>query len=200
MKQSMYLILFSAVFILCGCTAVTSLTPVGTKPVVTEKKDWEGVWYNGDGLLCFIRVKDKNKGILRVAMLNGGKEGKEDIDFSLKKFDVHIKQGKSLKFANFLCRDVFEKKEINKSTEKAYCWFMITNSKENILLYIPNSKFYNKLITDKKLKGEEVDNCIIISDSSEKILEVIDSYGDQGQLFNWKEPIPLRRLIHNQSD
>ena len=193
MKTALCMILSCAVVFVCSCTLVTSKTQVGEKPLTLKGKKWNGIWYDGDHFICFIKVKDKKAGILRAAIMNS-ESGDAKIDFSLKNFNIQIKKFDDLLFGNILCEDLLEKKDLDKSNAKTYIWFMMRQSRDKLLLYMPNSDFLTNLIKQKKLEGEKTKNCLIITESNKDFRKLIDSYGDGGKMFNWKEPITLFRL------
>ncbi|NOY75012.1 MAG: hypothetical protein GXP32_04385 [Kiritimatiellaeota bacterium] len=184
--------LMSGVF-LFGCTIVSSVDPVGEKPAPLKEKDWIGAWYDGDSFICFIKVKDEARGILRAAVLNTDKKDAED--FSLRNFDVQIRKNDGLMFANILYGDLMNEKDVNEENAKTYVWFMLVKLRGKIVLYMPNGGLFEKLIKAKKLKGKIIKDGIVVSASNENFRKLIDSRGKSGELFNWTEPITLRRLM-----
>lgn len=189
---------------LSGCDVVTSLNPVGTNPIQIQKDDWEGVWYSGvekGGMVFYVWVKDKDKGILRFGVV---KEDEKEKDFTLMKLDVQLRKGKSSVFGNILFKQMGNGEE-TELVEKSYLWFMIENAGDSIVIHVPNANIFKELVKDGKHKGEAVSSkagwvgFVVICEPTEKITDVIESYDDSGKLFNWKSPIMLRRIMKGTS-
>lgn len=188
------------VLVLSGCSTLTSLNPVGTDPLQIEKDDWEGVWYGGGGdlkivMVCFVMVKNKDKGILRVAFIREHKDEKKK-DFVVKKLDIQLRQSKSALFGNFPLKDYpkdyandYEISEIN---EESYVWFMIKRSEDSIVIKLPDPHEFEELVKEEKLKGKIEEKSIVITEPTDKITEFIDS-SETDKLFGWHK-LTLRRI------
>jgi hypothetical protein len=190
--------------VLSGCSMVTSLNPVGTNPLQIKEDDWEGVWSNGE-LLFFVMAMDKDKGILRIAVVGKDKNQK---DLTLGKFDAQLRQGKSSVFANILIKE-FERgianireptEEPNELIQNSYLWFMVKNFHGSIVIHFPNDNTFRQLVKEQKLTGKTVPtknywpDDIVICEPTDKITEFIDSHDDSGKLFEWKSPQTFRRI------
>lgn len=187
--------LFLMGIFLSGCVAVTSQNQLGTKVTKLEPGDWDGVWSNGKDQVFYVKVKDAEKGILRVAAV----EYKKD-DFKLHSFDAMIKEGDNLKFANILVKDIVDKDEDElKDLEYAdsYFWMLIENKNDNIMLFFPDAKKIEELIAAGTLKGLKKKNAFILQGSSEDLTKFAES-SKTGELFYWKEPLPLIKILNDK--
>jgi len=202
-----FMFLLVVLFFLSGCSAVTSLNPVGTNPIQIQKDDWEGCWCSGvekEEMFLFVWVKDKDKGVLRIGVVA---EVKEEKDLILMKFDVQLRQGKSSVFGNILFKEFAQgdakEDETNELLEKSYFWFMIKNVDGSIVIYLPNAVTFKELVKEGKLKGETVKNSsnkfasddIVICEPTDKITQFIDSYDYSGKLFDWESPLTFWRIV-----
>jgi len=188
---SLFVVLF-----LSGCSTLTSLNPVGANPLQIEKDDWEGFLYAGgkgrDVVFCFVMVKNKDNGTLRVAFIQEHKNEKRK-DFTVKKLDIQLRQSKSAVFGNFLFKDYAKEDEINEINEESYVWFMIKHSGDSIVIQLPDPHKFEELVKEEKLKGNRESNCIVISEPTDKITEFIDS-SETDKLFGWHK-LTFRRIV-----
>lgn len=192
MKKLLGLVLLG---ILTGCTSVTSQNQLGTKATKLNPADWEGIWSNGKDQVFYIKVKDTEKGILRIAVVADKKD-----DFKLYKFDVAIKEGESLKFCNILVKDIVDKEEDELKDQEyadSYYWVLLENKNDNLMIYFPNAKQIEELIASGKLKGAKKKNAVILQGSSEDMTKFVES-SKNGELFYWKEPMPLIKILNDK--
>ena len=192
MKTIIGLLLVSAI-VISGCTSVTSVNQLGTKPVKLDSEEWDGTWSNAKGQMFFIKVKDPAKGILRVAYVEH-KKG----DFRISKFDMAVKEGKSSKFCNIQVKGIVpEDEEELKDKEYAgsYYWMLIENKKNTMIVFFPNDEKIGELIKEGKIKGVKKKSALILQGTSEEITKFVESQKN-GELYEWKEPMTLRRMIN----
>ena len=185
-------LLFIAAIAISGCTSVTSVNQLGAKPVKLDSAEWDGTWSNGKDHVFFIKVKDPEKGILRVACVEH-KKG----DFQIYKFNATVKQGKNLKFCNIQVKDVVPKEEDelkDKEYADSYYWMLIENKNNHIMIFFPNAERIGELIKEGKIKGAKKKSALILQGTSEEITKFVESQKNGG-LYYWKEPMPLRKII-----
>ncbi len=198
----------AVMFLLSGCSTLTSLNPVGTNPLYVEEDDWAGVWYS-DGVsygssikepvVCFVMVKDKDKGTFRVAFIQGHKD--QDMKyFIVRKLDVQLREGRSGIYGNILLKDYAKEDQIYEINEDTYVWFKVERSEDSIFIQLPDPRKVEELGKQGKLDakiGIGHGCCsggnIVISEPTQRITEFIDST-EPDQLFGW-HTLTFRRLV-----
>ena len=179
--------------ILSGCVSITSKHQLGTKAVELDADKWNGIWSNGKDQVFYFKVKDAKKGILRIAIVADKKD-----DFKLYKFDAVVRQGDSLKFLNILVKDVVDKDEEelkDKDYADSYYWVLVEDKNDHIMIFFPNSEKIAELIKSGKLKGVKKKSTLILQGSSEEVTKFVESKKN-AELFQWKEPMPLRKIAN----
>jgi len=133
------LLLLLAVFLICGCSTVTTKYPLTTDPNSYDREDFEGAWLIKDDIF-FIRFADN--GIARIAAVRW-----EDNRFHLGHGEMIVtKEDKS----NYLSVRFREEQEW--MNEYLILQYLFTDTGD-LVLWIPNSDIFEKAIKDKKLKG-----------------------------------------------
>jgi hypothetical protein len=164
---------------LSACSAVLVREPIGEAPYPVQEKEWEGEWIHEDGLI-FIRVADEDEG----ALLLAGVEEKDEV-LGLETSKVTLRRSGEWVFASL--RD-----ETASAKEDEYVWARIRKADDMIIVWLPDADKFKGLIEEGILPGETGDG-ILLKDLKKEHYEIITSEA-QGVLFEWDEPMILRRL------
>ena len=183
MTKNTWLILGIAVVALAmalsACTPVLVREPIGETPYPVRSEEWEGEWIHEDGLMI-IRVADEGQGTLLVA----GVEEKEGA-LRLETLKVTLRQSGEWVFASV--RD-----ETASAKEDEYVWARVRKDGSMIVVWLPDADKFKRLIEEGTLPGE-TGGSIILKDLKKEHYEIITSEA-QGVLFEWDEPMILRRV------
>ena len=164
---------------LSACTPVLVREPIGETPYPVRSEEWEGEWIQEDGLMI-IRVADEGEGTLLVA----GVEEKDDA-LRLETLKVTLRQSGGWVFASL--RD-----ETASPKEDEYVWGRVRKDDDLIVVWLPDADKFKRLIEEGILPGETGDG-VLLTDLKKEHYEIITSEA-QGVLFEWDEPMILRRV------
>jgi hypothetical protein len=170
-----------------GCIAVNSENLIGFSPVELDADDWEGIWYEGETVV-FIKVKDREKGILRVGTVDD-----KDDNLVLKQFDVYLRKGKKAIFGNIPYKQIAEE-DLDKLEENSYSWFLVRHDAKKLNLIFPNGDTLKKLLDVGKVKGEKTKNSLVLKGTSEELTEFFEPSEDNSMFYYWKESSHFIRL------
>jgi len=186
MKKVIILIL--AVILFQGCSLVTVKKPIGEKSFSINISAWEGIWYDGDNTVLFIKVRDKKKSVLNVKAV----ENSSDI-LKIKEFNVFLRKGAKMIFANIPFKDIADKKELNLRNRDCYIWGAVKNQNNRIVFFSPDGKEFKDLIDEGKLNGVAEKGYIHLSSSVKIVMELCESERS-GRMFDWENPVIFRKL------
>jgi hypothetical protein len=165
---------------LSACSPVLVREPIGEAPYPVQREEWEGEWIHEDGL-TIIRVADETEGILFLS----GLEEKEEEALRLETLKVTLRQSGGWVFASL--RD-----ETASAKEDEYVWGRVRKADNLILVWLPDSGKFERLIEEGILPGS-TDDGVLLTDLKKEHYEIITSEA-QGVLFEWDEPMILRRV------
>ena len=164
---------------LSACSPVLVRDPIGEAPYPVQREEWEGEWIHEDGL-AIIRVADEGEGTLLIS----GVEEKDDA-LRLETLKVTFRRSGEWIFASM--RDESASKK-----ENEYVWGRVRKVDDLILVWLPDADKFKRLIEEGILPGE-TDDGVLLTDLKKAHYEIITS-GAQGVLFEWDEPMILRRV------
>ncbi len=167
--------LFCFIVLFCGCSVVMSQRPVGDKPVVLDKAGWDGVWMTPQGAPVMMKVKDGEKGVLKIAWIE------DDKDMTYKSYDVILLSSGRWQFANIL-------DEENKGAKpRGYLFAKIKKEKDNIIIWLPSAEKFSDLVKKRILPGEAAKETVILGELGPQHMKTIMSE-EKGVLFDWENP------------
>ena len=165
--------------VLSACSAVLVREPIGEAPYPVQREEWEGEWIQEDGL-TIIRVTDEGEGTLLIAGVE-----EDDDALRLETLKVTLRQSGGWVFASL--RD-----ETASGKEDEYVWGRVRKDDNLIVVWLPDADKFKRLIEEGILPGETGDG-ILLTDLKKEHYEIITSEA-QGVLFEWDEPMILRRV------
>jgi hypothetical protein len=186
MKKAVILILTAILF--HGCSLVTVKKPIGEKSPNINILAWEGIWYDGDNSVLFIKVKDKKNSVLYVRAVENSSD-----TLKIKEFDVILRKGTKMLFANIPFKEIAEKKELNSRNRDCYIWGAVKNQNNRIIFFSPDGKEFRDLIDEGKLNGVAENGYIHLSSSVKAVIELCESERS-GRMFDWENPVIFRKL------
>jgi hypothetical protein len=164
---------------LSACSTVLVREPIGEAPYPVQREEWEGEWIQEDGL-TIIHVADEGEGTLLIA----GVEEKDGA-LRLETLEVTLRQSGGWVFASM--RD-----ESASGKADEYVWARVRKTDNLIVVWLPDADKFRQLIEEGILPGETGDG-ILLKDLKKEHYEIITSEA-QGVLFEWDEPMILRRV------
>lgn len=168
-------VLICVFILLFGCSVVMSKKPVGDKPVVLDPAGWDGVWTTPQGAPVMMKVKDGDKGILRLAWIE------DDKDMTFKSYDVIILGSGRWQFANI-------QDEVKKGEQpKGYLFAKIKKEKDIILIWLPKIEKISELVKKNILPGEAAKESVILGELWPEHMKIIMSE-EKDVLFDWESP------------
>lgn len=182
------ILLIPVLIFLQGCTLVTLEAPLGDHPVRINISNWEGIWYDDENVVLFITVKNQTNSILNVKAVEGSGEV-----LKIKEFTVILRSGTKIVYASIPFREIADKKELNNKNRDLYLWGAVKNYNGRIIFYSPDGNEFREFIEDGKLKGVIEKGYVYISSSEKTVMKLSESE-KSGTLFDWKNPIILRKL------
>jgi hypothetical protein len=168
--------------LLCGCSAVWSVAPIGEKPAEIEAGEWEGHWQEPDGRVVALKVVDARRGALLMASCGADDEGQT----SSNTMRIELRQSHDWLFANTKAADQ------NEPTEN-YAWVRVKNEEGRITFWAPDADKFRPLVEKGTLPGRREGNDVVLGRLTERQLDAIRS-GKHGVLFLWDEPQTLVRI------
>ena len=166
------------IVVVCGCTQVASVTPVGERPQEISHDDWDGTWLNKEQPVK-IRVVDQKKGVLEVAWTEekGGR-------FVLESYQIEMWQAGEWTFGNFK----------TKESPATYLWGLVKNDQGQIIVWTPDQAYFSKLVQTGVLPGNvDKGGDVVLKKLTSEHLKVMMSEA-RGVCFNWKTPIVFFRV------
>ena len=165
------------VLVVCGCTKVASVTPVGERPQEIFPADWNGTWINKEQHVK-IRVADQQNGVLEVAWVEekGGR-------FMLESYQIQMREAGEWTFGNFKDKD----------SPALYLWGLVKKDQSQIIIWPPDLAHFKKLVQTGVLPGnvEKGGDVVLKKLTSEQIKTMMSEASGVG--FNWKTPIVFFR-------
>jgi hypothetical protein len=179
------LLLTNVFMLLCACSAVYSVDPLGENPVQLDAQQWDGDWRGAEGVMK-IKVKDAEAGILQVAWIE---------DMELQQFDVYLLESNGWQFFN-----VKDEEDENDPSD-GYVWGRIRYHENTILLWDPDIRKFRSLVRDGTLPGEarksgkdkQNESDVVLDKLTQAHLLLITSE-EKGVLFDWDEPLVLLKI------
>lgn len=159
----------------CGCSVVMSQRPVGDKPVALDKTEWDGAWMTPQGAPVVMKVKDGEKGALKIAWIE------DDRDMTYKSYDVILLSLGRWQFANIL--DEKSKGE----RPGGYLFAKIKKEKDSIIVWLPRAEKFSDLVKRGILPGEAAKETVILGELGPQHMKIIMSE-EKGILFDWENP------------
>lgn len=172
-----------------GCTAVRVAQPVGEKPLVLDRADWEGTWIteSDEGAVEF-KVADAAKGELLLLSIVKDKDGKP----TLSTMTILLRESGGWLFGSVVAED-------DKDRAKDFLWGRIMRENDQILIWKPDVGKFQELVGQGKLKE-------VKSEGGDLHLEAFSAAdlkalttGALGVPFEWDRPMVLRRVAKSHS-
>ena len=168
-----------------GCSVVYVSQPIGEKPHVLDKADWEGYWLVYPELgkkpnMLHVKVIDANEGQMQLAGLD------EDAT-SLKIYEATVRESGSngLLFITMPDPDGGEKPERR-------VWGCLGRGEDLALFWVPDAEKFGKLVRDGKLRGKLVEKNVFLEPPTAEELKVLVT--DSRSLFYWGAPAICHRV------
>jgi hypothetical protein len=166
------------VLVVCGCTKVASVTPLGEHPKTIFQSDWDGTWINKEQSVR-IKVTDPQHGVLQVAWAEekGGR-------FVLESYQIEMREAGPWTFGNFK----------NQESPASYLWGLVKNDQGQIIIWTPAPNYFKKQVQAGVLPGKVDKNGDVVLEklTSEQLKAMMSEA--QGVCFNWQAPIVFFRL------
>ncbi len=177
-----HLFFFISAVLLCGCSGVYTIKPVGEKPkdLTHEVADWEGVWFNGDGDTFKVKVDDPVRGVLQLASIE-----QKNNELRLKTYTIYLRDSGDWCFASF--------KDEDTTGKTLYNWGRIARNGRQIICWAPDKDKFKALVSSGKLPGKIDKEDVTLGDLDSRRMELITS-GSNGVLFRWDDPMVLTKL------
>lgn len=179
-------------FIVAGCSSVTSQYPVGLENYPLTADAWNGTWFSEEAAIT-IQVTDAEKGIVQLAWIE------KNLDkLKFESFTCRIMQGRKWLYGN-----VLEVADENKKAEEHYYWGKLKKEENKIIIWHPSVAAFREAFAAKRLQAipadqgktkEErfSDDSIHIVDRPEVLIDLVESSGST--YFEWEEPTILIRM------
>ena len=154
--------------IISACKPVYTTEPIGERVHSLHPENWDGTWIHSEGSFE-VKVIDEERGLLRVAWIDNAANT--------------VESGLWL-FASMKDR---EKREY-------YLWGRIKKRKDQIILWIPDTPKFARLVKEGLLPGTVQSNGeVILGQLTRDHLKTITS-SKEGVLLAWESPVVLFRL------
>lgn len=166
------------VVVVCGCTKVASVAPVGERPKKILPGDWDGTWINKEQSIK-IRVADQQNGVLQVAWAEekGGR-------FVLESYQIEMREAGEWTMGNFK----------NEGSTPSYLWGLVKNDQGQIIIWTPDPEYFKKLVQEGVLPGKvEQGGDVLLEKLTPEHLKAMMSE-TRGVCWNWKNPIVFLRV------
>ncbi len=189
---------------LTGCSSVKSLAPVGAKPAKIDAAEWVGDWapISSEGI-------GKRKEVLRIERIEG--RGSELLvraveDEKVKPLTLILREmassdgSETWTVGNILEQEAESGDHPPGGEEKikgppTYYWARVKKDGARILVWVPDSGAFSKLVRAGKLPGklDEEDDDTLLLDALSPAHEslIVD---EAAGLFSWSEPMVWTRL------
>lgn len=166
------------VVVVCGCTKVASLSPVGERPKEIFPADWDGTWVNKEQPVK-IGVVDQQNGLLQVAWVE-----EKDKRFVLESYQIQMWEAGEWTFGNLKTNE----------GPAPYLWGLVKKDQNQIIIWPPNPAHFKKLVQTGVLPGNlEKGGDVVLQKLTLEHLKAMMSE-PQGVCFNWQEPMVFFRL------
>lgn len=167
-----------AVTLIFGCSAVSSVGPVGERPKELTPDEWDGTWILKNQSIT-VKVLEPQRGTLQVAWVEE-KEGR----LELESFQVEIKESDDWMLGNVR----------EEEGSSRYYWALMRKDGGQIIVWYPDPSQFAKLVEAGTLRGKvEKGGSVIIEKLAREDLKLVLS-GDKGVCFDWKRPMVLFRV------
>lgn len=163
-----------------GCDYVASSGPVGRQIVRAEPADWEGTWLGEDGALT-VRVVDAERGHLEVGWVEAKPGG-----LVMESIEAHLRDHEGDGYVSVTGLE--DQEELD-----GYLWLRLSREGEQLLLWLPNAESFRRLVEEGTLPGELREDGVVLGALEDAHLALIASDA-HGVLFEWQEPMVLRRV------
>jgi hypothetical protein len=166
------------IVVVCGCTTVSSVAPVGERPKVISQEDWDGTWINKAQPIK-IRVADQQKGLLQAAWVEekGGR-------LQLESYQVELREAGEWTFGNVKAEE----------GPAPYFWALVKNDEGQIIIWTPDPAQFRKLVQTGALSGKvEKGGDVVLEKLTPEHLKVMMSE-ERGVCFEWQKPLVFFRL------
>jgi len=182
-RNGLALLIVLALLVGSGCSSVITTHPLSPNPEPIDKEKFEGVWLLDDGTA---HVKFSSNGIAQVA----GLEWKKD-KFRVNRCEAIVTQGKK---HNFLSVRYLEG---DGEWEGYYFLPYKFTDHGDLILWPPVPDVFEEMVESGKLQGmvekSEYSISITITNAPGALLNIIND-PDNLELFNYREPVVLRRI------
>lgn len=162
---------------MAACSEVISVFPVGENSVSLKPEEWNGKWEAvlSDGEFAMMEVLPGQEGMLRIT---GHSHGTDD-----KPMDAILRVSDGWMFINVAGDD-----------NAGYYWARIRNQDGRLIfVWLPSFDKSKKLVENGILPGEVRGSTVSLNLVRPEHLKIITSEA-HGVIFDWEEPVVLRRV------
>ncbi len=180
------------IFIVTGCSSVTSQYPVGLENYPLTADAWNGTWFSDEAAIT-IQVTDAEKGIVQLAWIE------KNLDkLKFESFTCRIMKGRKWLYGN-----VLPAADESKKAGEHYFWGKLKKEDNKIIIWHPSVAAFREAVATKRLQAiptdqgktkEErfSDDSIHIIDGPEVLIDLVES--SDSTYFEWEEPTILIRM------
>ena len=168
-----------------GCSSVYVSQPIGEKPHVLDKADWEGYWLVHPELdkkpnMLHVKVVDANEGRLQLACFD------EDAT-SLKIYEATVRESGSNGLLFITMPDPDGGEKLGRML-----WGCLGRGEDLALVWVPDAEKFGKLVRDGKLRGKLVEKNVFLEPPTAEELKILVT--DSRSLFYWGAPAICHRV------
>jgi hypothetical protein len=165
----------------CACDEVTVPEPVGDEIVPLEAEEWVGTWADPEGHVVFIQEVDAEAGHLRLVWFE------DDDTLERQQVDAIVRTSNG-----WWLGTVFVPDDAELSGE--YWWGRVERTGDTLLVWVPNPRKFAELVRAGLLPGKvESEDTVRLGKLEPRHLKLVTSE-ERGVLFEWDEPLILRKI------
>jgi hypothetical protein len=164
------------------CSNVTTPYPLGERDLQINADEWEGLWLGADGGVVVLKVVDSSVGLLDAFWLD-----EESGTPVLRRSPARLRESHGWVFGS-----VPEEESDDGTEPPDYVWGRILKDGETLTLWLPDVEKFRHLVQNGRLPGI-ASSSVQLGTLEPSHYELITSEAE-GVLFDWEEPVLLRRV------
>jgi hypothetical protein len=168
--------------LLCRCSTVTTPYAVGERDLQINAEEWEGLWLGADGGVVVLKVIDSATGSLDAFWLD-----EESGTPVLRRSAARLRESHGWIFGS-----VPDEVDDDGTEPPEFVWARVVNDRETLTLWSPDVEKFKRLVEEGRLPGT-ASSSVELGTLEPSHYELITSDAE-GVLFDWEEPIVLRRV------
>lgn len=167
----------------CGCYEVLSPRPMGELDVKLIPEEWDGVWFVSDSDFVVFKVADPETSSLQASFLERDETGSPVLEHT----SFFVRESGDWLFISM--------PNVNEEhTEPVeYHWGRAKKDGDTLLVWLPDHDKFEKLVNEGVLPGETASTDVKLGELDSSHYAILTSE-ERGVLFDWDEPIILRRI------